>query len=408
MFTSKKQFIYPVKELAKAIEWYSDILSASPIMDSPNTAVFAIDEGRLRLEGPSKDISPREDVSEQAANPSILYSDIYWEVENVDVMLNRLISKGAILHTPIFTSHRMRTAKAVDPFGNVIGLFEKCQSFGHIPTHTSLSAFARALAVRDHRQILRGPDHFAYIFLDIESRELLESKDKRRWAIENLVTSPVYGYFLSRTNWFDYEFKEACRRNMSQIVMLGAGYDTRAIRFRDHLKTTKVFEVDIASLLNHKAERLAAASVSSISNLCYVSIDLETDSLLEKLQTAGFDTNQKTLFFWEGGSYYQSKDCIRSLLSFFKDYAAPGSSVVFDALKEELPPAFPEEPYRFSLSPEDAPSFFDQYDMKIKNLILGDEMVSKYLTDRNGKVMEKCLSSFYFVHADKEITKINQ
>lgn len=404
MFTSRKQFIYPVKELAKSIDWYSDVLASSPVMDSPNTAMFEFGENRIRLEGPGANVVPCENTPVLAADPEITYSDVYWEVENVDGMLKLLLNKGALLHTPVYENHRIRIAKAVDPFGNVIGLFEKCKSFGEIPKHTTLSAFCRALAVRDHRQFLRGPDHFAYIFLDVDARELVENQDKRRWAIANLVTSPVYGYFHSRTEWFDNEFKESCRRNVAQIVMLGAGYDTRTIRFRDHLKTTRIFEIDLPPVLNHKADRLASSGVSSIANLSYVPVDLEKDSLYEKLLQAGFDPHQKTLFFWEGGSFYQSKECIQSLLSSFKDIAAPGSSIIFDALAEELPPVISGEPFRFWVSTEEISSYLAQFDLQIKHMMIDEEMIRKYLSDRSGKVAEMCLRSFYFVHAEKELS----
>ena len=402
MFTGMKQFVYSVKELATASDWYSDVLELSPEMDSPNTATFRIGDDRIRLEGQGAVIVPCEGMPVLGSDPDFKYSDVYWEVDNVDDMLKHLLSKGALLHTPVLINHRIRTAKAEDPFGNVIGLCEKCESFGEVPVHTTLSAFCRALAVRDHRQFLRGSDHFANIFLDVEAKELIENPDKRLWAVKNLVTSPVYGYFLARTTWFDNEFKESCRQDMAQIVILGAGYDTRAIRFRDHLKKTRIFEVDIAPVLDHKSERLSSASVSSVSNLSYVPVDLEKDSLYECLHQAGFDPHKKSLFFWEGGSYYQSKECIQSVLSFFKADAAPGSSIVFDALAEELPPVLSGEPFRFWISPEELTSYLPQFDLQVKHMMLDDEMVRRYLSDRSGKETEKCLSSFFLVHAEKE------
>ena len=64
------------------------------------------------------------------------------------------------------------------------------------------------------------------------------------------------GYFLARTAYFDHVFKSACEENIPQIVFLGAGYDTRACRYKDIIKSTRIFELDILPTQQHKKEIL--------------------------------------------------------------------------------------------------------------------------------------------------------
>ena len=57
---------------------------------------------------------------------------------------------------------------------------------------------------------------------------------------------------LARTAFFDNLFIDALNKNIPQIVLLGAGYDTRAYRFADLNNATKIFELDIAPTQNRK------------------------------------------------------------------------------------------------------------------------------------------------------------
>jgi O-methyltransferase involved in polyketide biosynthesis len=97
-----------------------------------------------------------------------------------------------------------------------------------------ISAFCRALAAKDDRNAIKGPDYLAEFFLTEEGRRPLNDKVSRIWSIQNLVTAPLYGYFIARTAFVDH-------RRCSPDCFLGAGYDTRAYRYRDFIQHTRIF-----------------------------------------------------------------------------------------------------------------------------------------------------------------------
>jgi methyltransferase (TIGR00027 family) len=112
-----------------------------------------------------------------------------------------------------------------------------------------------------------------------------------------------------------------------QLVILGAGFDTRPYRFAELVKDKKVFEVDYASTQEIKKRRLAAASIPIPPNVNFVEIDFKKQSLRDVLSAAGYDASQKAFFIWEGVSMYLAEQAVRETLRAISSYAASGSGL---------------------------------------------------------------------------------
>ena len=70
--------------------------------------------------------------------------------------------------------------------------------------------------------------------------------------------------------------------------------------------------------------------------MTFVSIDFNTQTLDEVLGKAGFETDQKTFYVWEGVTYFISRVGVDSTLRFIAEKSAPGSLVVFDYMLEDV------------------------------------------------------------------------
>ena len=118
------------------------------------------------------------------------------------------------------------------------------------PSKTSISSAARrALAARDYDPTVRNPDWLAELFLGPTERKMLAGdqviKDLERDYREAIKEQgPVVGQHLIRTRFSDERLRQAISRGVAQVVILGAGYDSRAYRMRELLKAVRVFEVD--------------------------------------------------------------------------------------------------------------------------------------------------------------------
>lgn len=145
------------------------------------------------------------------------------------------------------------------------------------------------------------------------------------------VAAPgIYEYVLARTKVMDEVFLKALESGFSQIVILGAGFDTRALRFAHRNKGTKVFELDVATTQQPKIRILKQKGIPFPEELVFVPIDFNKASLSEDLAEAGYQRKQKTLFVWEGVTMYLTPEAVNETLSFICKSAVVGSIVVFD------------------------------------------------------------------------------
>ena len=395
MFKSLKQITYHVSDIDKAKQWYINILNIQPIFDTPFAVIFKVGDCTLSL---SKTKTPITEAVEGI--------ETFWEVEDIDTSFQKLINLGAKQHTPITDVLNIRIAKVIDPFGNIIGitgahLDVKKRSVENKPSETAMTVtFCRALAAKDEREEIKGPDYLAEHFLTEEGKKPLKDSASRKWAIQQLLTSPMYGYFISRTAFIDNIFKKYLSENISQIVFLGAGYDTRAYRFRNLLGKTKIFEVDIQSTQKRKIDILHNMNIEISEHITFVSINFETDRLEEVLLKVGFNNSAKTLYIWEGVTYYLTIDTIKKTLDFINTHSSKGSIVCFDYLTENIDSINAAEPYQFIIGKDELIMLLSEHGFEIIEHIDSKEMESKYLTLKDGSLAEKTLTHFCFVNAE--------
>jgi predicted enzyme related to lactoylglutathione lyase len=175
MFKNLRRIAYQVSDVEKAKAWYSEFLRQEPDYDSPFVVIYKIGEGSLSLvKGPER-------LPEDAGRAST-----YWEVEDVDAALKRMIDLGATVKTEAKNVLTIRTAQVVDPFGNVIGLSGKIphaenRTIENRPSETAHSvALCRALASYDERAEIRRPDAYSELFLGDEIKLSIKEASKRK------------------------------------------------------------------------------------------------------------------------------------------------------------------------------------------------------------------------------------
>ncbi len=189
---------------------------------------------------------------------------------------------------------------------------------------------ARAASYKDKRECYTGPDNIAYelvpnwLKLIVRSRRLFGIFNRRLYA------KGSYEYVIARTKYIDAAFKQALKNGFDQIVIFGAGFDSRAIRLGQLNPTTVIFEVDAPPTQHEKQKGLKSRKLPQPLNLIYVSVDFEKDQLDERMQQADFKTDKKTLFILEGVTMYLTADGVESTLRFISDVSAKGSIIVFD------------------------------------------------------------------------------
>jgi methyltransferase (TIGR00027 family) len=111
-----------------------------------------------------------------------------------------------------------------------------------------------------------------------------------------------------------------------QVVMLGAGLDTRAWRM-DELADSTVFEVDHPASQEDKRRRIGDR-LPVCDRLVHVPVDFRRDDLSVALADAGHRSSEPTTWVWEGVVPYLTRDAMTSTLEAVAECSAPGSRLV--------------------------------------------------------------------------------
>jgi methyltransferase (TIGR00027 family) len=136
-----------------------------------------------------------------------------------------------------------------------------------------------------------------------------------------------------RTRALDDILLEFIASGGRQVLLLGAGYDCRAVRFAHLLGEANVFEVDHPSTQRHKRSIVAEAELNSPAR--YVSWDFERDGLSglgQRLTHEGLSRSHRLLTIWEGVTMYLSENAIADTFDLVGKLGAKSSWLAFTYL----------------------------------------------------------------------------
>lgn len=140
----------------------------------------------------------------------------------------------------------------------------------------------------------------------------------------------VNGAIVARIRFFDQCLMDAIADDLKQLVIIGAGYDTRAYRIAGVAEHIKVFEVDHPVTQQVKCNTIREIFGRLPDHVVYVPVVLGTDRLDQHLLASGYDAGLKTLFIVEGLLMYIPPPAVDGLLAFIISASGPGSSLVAD------------------------------------------------------------------------------
>lgn len=140
---------------------------------------------------------------------------------------------------------------------------------------------------------------------------------------------------VARVRFFDDTVRDCISKGFTQIVILGAGYDTRAYRI-EGISKIHVFELDLPDIQNRKKSIIEEIFGTLPNHVTYLPVDLSVISLEAALKGSDFDPHQKTLYILEGLVLYIPPEHVMALFSSIVSQSAQGSAVLFDSLDEGI------------------------------------------------------------------------
>lgn len=227
------------------------------------------------------------------------------------------------------------------------------------------------------------------------------------------VLQGVMTFVLARHRFMDDLIRE--RQGLEQLVLLGAGYDSRPVRLAEQLDGVTVFEVDHPATAARKRSLAPEAfGHAPRARTVPVTVDFARESIADRLREAGLETNKQAVWIWEGVSMYLDDAAVRATFDLVRELSAPGSLLTFDVwqppdvgvqrlAKRELPilamRLVYSEPFVWTPQPAELEPMLREHGLALIEHIASDELVGRYtrlgkrlLTGRSLAHMALCVA----------------
>ena len=189
------------------------------------------------------------------------------------------------------------------------------------------------------------------------------------------------GALLCRVRYIDDVLKRSLEEGLEQLVILGAGFDSRAYRIAG-IDQVQVFEVDLPGTRELKRIRVEQVLGAGPENVTLVGMDFDRQNLDDVLKGAGFQEGKRTLFIWEGVTQYLTAEAVNNTLEFVSGASGGGSAIVFTYVRRGI------------IDGTDCPEWFRRFQVFARRvgspLIFGlnpDEL-GQYLADRGLRLID--------------------
>lgn len=270
-----------------------------------------------------------------------------------------------------------------------------------VSSTASFVTYFRACSYKEKNKYYHGPDYLAQIF-HIGISKLFLVLSKIFLPLARRKVPGHYEFIIARTFILDKIFQNALDNNFDQIIILGAGFDTRSYRFINRIINTNIFELDLGPTQNIKRKCLEKSKVTIPKNLKYISINFNKEDLNTVLLKNGFQKSKKNLFVWEGVTEYLDPSSVDSTLKFIKDNSAAGSIVAFTYIYQEIlnkdlsflgskeiikTVSKEREPYQFGIKRDSINAFLKERDFEITKNYNSHDMEDLCFKNEKGEII---------------------
>ncbi|MEU6539031.1 class I SAM-dependent methyltransferase [Streptomyces sp. NPDC047000] len=194
---------------------------------------------------------------------------------------------------------------------------------------------AAARAIETHRDDSLARDAYAEHF--VRAAPVCRDWPVRIQQVPDGDGNPLWGrftrYFGLRTRVLDDFLLRSVRTGPRQVVLLGAGLDTRAFRL-DWPPGCAVFEIDRAGVLEFKHQVLTDLAAIPRTKRVPVPVDLRAD-WAGALTAVGFDPAAPSVWLAEGLLFYLPGPAETCLIDTVDGLTAEGSALAFEAKLEK-------------------------------------------------------------------------
>lgn len=256
----------------------------------------------------------------------------------------------------------------------------------------------------EKREQYKSDDYITLVIVNSFIKLLFKIPFVRNLFLRRIYPTGMYEYVISRTKFIDSELRKALQEGVEQILIFGAGFDSRGIRFCDISKNAVIFELDAPVTQTTKIERFKEKGIKIPENLIFIPIDFEKQSIPERLMESGFKKGRKSLFILEGLTMYLQPESVDETFKIIQEYAGVGSKVVFDYIyasvlrRENLYEGEKElyqsvskenEGFCFGIEKGSIDEFLSRYGFETLEILDSNALENMFFKDEQGKLLAK-------------------
>jgi methyltransferase (TIGR00027 family) len=173
-------------------------------------------------------------------------------------------------------------------------------------------------------------DHWAIELLPAEVRDRVEAADGPEGLepTPGFDASPVFALGVACLRYAEDAVEQGVEEGIEQYAILGAGFDTFALRRGDLCPPLAVYEIDHPDVQKLKRERVAAARREPAATARFVPVDFETTALAEALAGSDFEPARPAVVSWLNTLPYLTREATVATLAELRSLLAPGSRLV--------------------------------------------------------------------------------
>ena len=240
-------------------------------------------------------------------------------------------------------------------------------------------------------------DDWAVHLLPDDERDALRGEAGRAEFEAGRATWPMSGVGIGCLLYGEDVVLEAVAAGFDQYVILGAGFDTFAMRHPELTGRLAVFEVDHPDVQRLKRQRLAAAPPTPATPH-FVPVDFETTSLSVQLLASPYDTGRPAVFSWLNTLPYLTAAAIESTLTEIAALTVPGSLLVCNYPCRDVPATDDQravlrniragvaargEPFQSRFTPGEFVDLLQGHGFAVVDHLTENELNDRYYADRS-------------------------
>jgi methyltransferase (TIGR00027 family) len=230
-------------------------------------------------------------------------------------------------------------------------------------------------------------------------------------AEKNKHAAGLWGGIVGRKRYADEKITQALEAGIGQVVILGAGLDTRAYRLVTP-RGIPAFEIDLPANIAYKQHALRRIFGRVPDDVTLIPADLETDDLAALLATHDFQTGQPAMFVCEAVTQYLTEDGAHKTLAALAK-APAGSRLLFTYVRKDFLDGVnlfrfekgyqdfvvKQRLWRFGLDPADVADLLDSYGWVEREQVGPSEYIQRYFRPAGRDLTAMQLERF--VYAEK-------